>query len=51
MIRPELHLPPSFLAWLTPFLAVFSRRSRSTTAALATGALLPLQLQFLCWIG
>lgn len=40
MVRPDLHLPPSFLAWLAPFLATFSRRSRSTTAALATGALL-----------
>ena len=40
MVRPDLHLPPSFLAWLAPFLAAFSRRTRSTTAALATGALL-----------
>jgi hypothetical protein len=40
MVRPPLHLPPSFLAWLGPFLAVFSRRSRSTAAALAVGALL-----------
>jgi len=40
MVRPDLHLPPSFLAWLSPFLAAFSRRTRSTTAALATGALL-----------
>ena len=40
MVRPDLHLPPSFLAWLSPFLTAFSRRTRSTTAALATGALL-----------
>jgi hypothetical protein len=40
MIRPDLHLPPSFLAWLAPYLAAFSRRTRSTVAALATGALL-----------
>ncbi len=40
MVRPDLHLPPSFLAWLAPFLAAFSRRTRSTAAALAAGALL-----------
>ena len=40
MVRPDLHLPPSFMAWLAPFLATFSRRSRPTTAALAVGALL-----------
>lgn len=40
MVRPDLHLPPSFLGWLAPFLTAFSRRTRSTTAALATGALL-----------
>ena len=40
MVRPDLHLPPSFLAWLAPFLAAFSRRSRPTAAALAVGALL-----------
>lgn len=40
MVRPDLHLPPSFVAWLAPFLTAFSRRTRSTTAALATGALL-----------
>ena len=40
MVRPDLHLPPSFVAWLAPFLAAFSRRSRPTTAALAVGALL-----------
>ncbi len=40
MVRPDLHLPPSFVAWLAPFLAAFSRRSRSTTAALTVGALL-----------
>jgi len=40
MVRPEFHLPPSFLAWLAPYLAVFSRRTRPTTAALAVGALL-----------
>jgi hypothetical protein len=40
MVRPDLHLPPSFLAWLSPFLAAFSRRTRPTAAALAAGALL-----------
>jgi hypothetical protein len=40
MVRPDLHLPPSFVAWLAPFLTAFSRRSRSTTAALTVGALL-----------
>jgi hypothetical protein len=40
MVRPALHLPSGFLAWLGPFLAVFSRRSRPTAAALAVGALL-----------
>ena len=40
MIRPDLHLSPSFLAWLAPYLTVFSRRTRPTVAALAVGALL-----------
>ena len=40
MAHPTLHLPPSFLVWLSPYLAVFSRRSRPTAAALAVGALL-----------
>ena len=40
MVRPELHLPPSFVAWLAPYLAAFSRRTRPTVAALAVGALL-----------
>jgi hypothetical protein len=40
MVRPDLHLPPSFLAWLAPFLAAFSRRTRPTAAALVAGALL-----------
>ena len=40
MARPELHLPPGFTAWLAPFLAAFSRRTRPTVAALAVGALL-----------
>jgi hypothetical protein len=40
MARPELHLPPGFVAWLAPFLAAFSRRPRQTVAALAVGALL-----------
>ena len=40
MARPELHLPPGFTAWLAPFLAAFSRRTRPTAAALAVGALL-----------
>ncbi len=40
MIRPDLHLSPSFLAWLAPYLAAFSRRTRPTVEALAVGALL-----------
>lgn len=40
MARPDLPLPPSFLAWLAPYLAAFSRRTRPTAAALAVGALL-----------
>lgn len=40
MVRPDLHLPPGFLAALAPYLAVFSRRTRPTVAALAVGALL-----------
>lgn len=40
MARPDLHLPPRFLAWLAPYLAAFSRRTRPTAAALAAGALL-----------
>src|SRR5919107_1088644 len=42
MVRPELHLPPGFTAWLAPFLAGFSRRTRPTVAALAVGALLAI---------
>ena len=42
MVRPELHLPSGFVAWLAPYLAAFSRRSRSTSAALAVGALLAI---------
>ena len=40
MVRPELHLPSGFLAWLAPYLAAFSRRTRPTAVALAVGALL-----------
>jgi DDE superfamily endonuclease len=42
MARPDLHLPQSFVTWLAPFLAAFSRRSRDTAAALAVGALLAI---------
>jgi hypothetical protein len=42
MVRPDLHLSPRFLAWLAPFLAAFSRRTRPTVAALAVGALLAI---------
>jgi DDE superfamily endonuclease len=42
MVRPDLHLPPGFVAWLTPFLAAFSKRSRTTVTALAIGALLAI---------
>ena len=42
MARPALQLPPGFLAWIGPYLAVFSRRSRPTAAALAVGVLLAI---------
>ncbi len=42
MVRPDLHLSPSFTAWLAPFLAAFSRRTRPTVAALAVGALIAI---------
>ena len=42
MVRPDLHLPPRFVTWLAPLLAGFSRRTRSTTAALAMGAVLAI---------
>lgn len=42
MVRPDLHLPPSFVAWLAPLLAAFSRRTRPTAAALTVGALLAI---------
>src|SRR3712207_3779143 len=42
MAHPEPHLPPGVTAWLAPFLAAFSRRTRPTAAALAVGALLAL---------
>lgn len=42
MVRPDPHLPPSFLAWLAPYLAAFSRRTRPTVAALAAGTLLAM---------
>jgi len=42
MARPELHLPPGFTAWLAPFLAAFSRRTRPTVAALVVAALLAI---------
>jgi hypothetical protein len=41
MAHPALHLLTSFLAWLSLYLAVFSRRSQPTAAALAIGAVLP----------
>src|ERR1700759_2147394 len=42
MVRPDLHLPQAFVAWLAPFLAAFCQRSRDTAAALAVGALLAI---------
>ena len=42
MVRPDLHLPQAFVAWMAPFLAAFRRRSRDTAAALAVGALLAI---------
>jgi hypothetical protein len=42
MVRPDLHLPQAFVAWMAPFLATFCRRSRDTAAALAVGALLAI---------
>ena len=40
MARPDLRLPSGFVAWLAPYLAAFSQRTRPTAAALAVGALL-----------
>ena len=42
MVRPDLHLPSAFMAWMAPFLTVFCQRSRDTAAALAVGALLAI---------
>jgi DDE superfamily endonuclease len=42
MVRPALHLPPAFVAWLAPFLTAFCQRSRDTAAALTIGALLAI---------
>src|SRR4051812_7240415 len=42
MVRPDLHLPQAFVAWMAPFLAAFCQRSRDTAAALAVGALLAI---------
>ena len=42
MVRPDLHLPHAFVAWMAPFLAAFSQRSRDTVAALTVGALLAI---------
>ena len=42
MVRPDLHLPQAFVAWMSPFLAAFCQRSRDTAAALAVGALLAI---------
>jgi hypothetical protein len=42
MVRPDLHLPHAFVAWMAPFLAAFGQRSRDTAAALAVGALLAI---------
>src|ERR1700709_2795775 len=42
LVRPDLHLPQAFVAWMAPFLAAFRRRSRDTAAALAVGALLAI---------
>ena len=42
MVRPDLHLPQAFVAWMAPFLAAFRRRSRDTAAALTVGALLAI---------
>jgi len=42
MVRPDLHLPQAFVAWMAPFLTAFCQRSRDTTAALAVGALMAI---------
>src|ERR1700733_1405744 len=42
MVRPDLHLPQAFVAWMAPFLAGFCQRRRDTAAALAVGALLAI---------
>jgi hypothetical protein len=39
---PDLHLPQAFVTWLAPFLAAFSRRTRTTVTALTVGALLAI---------
>ncbi len=35
MVRPDLHLPPSFSAWLSPFLAGLSHQKLSLHGLLA----------------
>ena len=42
MVRPDLHLPQAFVAWMAPFLTAFCQRSRDTAAALAVGALMAI---------
>lgn len=40
MAPPTVALPRTFVAWLWPYLEVFSGRTRATVAALAMGAVL-----------
>jgi len=40
MAHLAVPLPPTFVAWLWPYLVAFSGRTRSTVAALAVGAVL-----------
>jgi DDE superfamily endonuclease len=40
MVCSDLSLPQAFVTWMAPFLAAFSRRTRTTAAALTVGALL-----------
>jgi len=42
MVRPDLHLPQAFVAWMAPFLTAFCQRSRDTAVALAVGALMAI---------
>src|SRR3569833_333088 len=38
MVRPDPHLPPGFTAWLAPFLAGISRRTRPPASSAPTAS-------------